>query len=298
MSSLTGLSAFPITPTDAEGRIDASGLSRLIHRLAAANVDSIGLLGSTGIYMYLSREERRAAIEVAVEHSSATPLLVGIGAMRTDEALRLAQDAKAIGAAAGLISAVSYAPLSQDEVFEHISAVARESQLPLCIYDNPGTTHFAFTPDLVKRLSHLPGIIGIKNPPPAGPLPNHLSAQRIATPKGFVIGYSGDWCCAEAMIAGADTWFSVLGGIFPKTCLALTRAAQAGETAGAKRLDAALEPVWGLFRKYTSLRVVYEIARQLGLSTAEPPRPILSVCEDAKRDIATTLASLPQGMTE
>lgn len=298
MLPLKGLCAFPITPTDAAGLVDASSLGRLINRLTAANVDSIGLLGSTGVYMYLTREERRAAIEVAMERCAATPLLVGVGALRTDDALRYALDAKAIGATAGLISAASYAPLSQEEVCEHISTVARESQLPLCIYDNPGTTHFSFTTDLVERLSKLPGIIGIKNPPPSGSLRDHLSAQRAATHKGFLIGYSGDWCCAEAMIAGADTWFSVLGGVFPQTCLALTRAAQSGDDAEVERLHRVLEPVWVLFRKYASLRVVYEIVRQLDLSAAEPPRPILPVCEEAKRDVAAMLASLPRDMTE
>ena len=37
---------------------------------------------------------------------------------------------------------MSYTPLTEDEVFEHFATVARESGLPLCIYDNPGTTHF------------------------------------------------------------------------------------------------------------------------------------------------------------
>lgn len=300
MSALKGLSAFPITPADASGRVDTVALRRLIDRLTAARVDSIGLLGSTGIYMYLTREERRRAIEAAQEQCGGkTRVVVGVGALRTDEAIRLAQDAKALGAAIGLLSPVSYAPLSQDEVFEHFSTVARESGLPICIYDNPGTTHFTFSADLVAKLSQVPGIVGIKNPPPPeGQMAQHLAAQRSATPQGFAIGYSGDWCCTEALIAGADAWYSVLGGTLPKVCLKITRAAQAGDVAEARRLDAALAPVWGLFRKHTSQRTVYEIARQLGLSNAEPPRPILPVCDAGKQDIAAVLHGLPAGIAE
>jgi 4-hydroxy-tetrahydrodipicolinate synthase len=300
MSPLKGLSAFPITPADATGRVDTVALRRLIDRLTAAGVDSIGLLGSTGIYMYLTREERRRALEAAQEQCGGKiPLVVGVGALRTDDAIRLAQDAKAIGAAVGLLSPVSYAPLSQNEVFEHFSAVARESGLPICIYDNPGTTHFTFTPELVARLSRVPGIVGIKNPPPPeGQMVHHLSGQRTATSEGFAIGYSGDWCCPEALNAGADAWYSVLGGTFPKVCLKITRAAQAGDATEVRRLDTALAPVWELFRNYTSQRTVYEIVRQLGLATAEPPRPILPVCEAGKKDIATVLRGLPAGMAE
>lgn len=54
----TGLSAFPLTPADAEGVIDTDALSVLVDRLASAGVDSICLLGSTGIYAYLDRAER------------------------------------------------------------------------------------------------------------------------------------------------------------------------------------------------------------------------------------------------
>lgn len=300
ISPLTGLSAFPITPTDDTGRVDTVALRRLIERLTAAGVDSIGLLGSTGIYMYLTREERRRALEAAQEQCGGkTPLVVGAGALRTDETIRLAQDAKAMGAAVGLLSPVSYAPLSHDEVFEHFSTVARKSGLPICIYDNPGTTHFTFTPELVSRLSRVPGIIGIKNPPPPeGEMVRRLRDQRAGTAGGFSIGYSGDWCCAAALMVGADCWHSVLGGTLPKVCLAITRAAQAGDLAEAQRLDTALAPVWELFRKYTSQRTVYEIVRQLGLSTAAAPRPILPVCEAGRQEIATVLRNLPAEVAE
>jgi len=145
MNVFNGLSAFPITPADETGRVDIAAIRRLARRLTDAGVDSIGLLGSTGSYPYLSRGERRRAIDAAVEEvGNTTPLIVGIGALRTDEVVALAKDAKAIGASAGLLSAMSYLPLSQDEVYEHFAQVAAQTDLPICIYDNPGTTHFRF----------------------------------------------------------------------------------------------------------------------------------------------------------
>jgi hypothetical protein len=60
---LKELSAFPITPSDAEGRVDIAALRMLVGRLRAASVGSIGLLGSTGTYAYLSRSERRRAVD-------------------------------------------------------------------------------------------------------------------------------------------------------------------------------------------------------------------------------------------
>ncbi|WP_306664756.1 dihydrodipicolinate synthase family protein [Bradyrhizobium sp. Arg816] len=116
------------------GSIDESALESLLGRLIAADVDSIGLLGSTGSYVFFTREERRRAIEIATRKvEERAPLLVGIGALRTDEAVKLAQDARLAGATAGLLAAVSYTPLMDDEVFTHFETVARLGKLPLCI---------------------------------------------------------------------------------------------------------------------------------------------------------------------
>ena len=202
---LKGLSAFPITPADADGRVDVPALRRLVARLAGAGVDSVGLLGSTGTYAYLTRAERRRALEAALDETSGrVPILVGVGALRTDEAVALAQDARSAGAAAGLLAPVSYTPLTEDEVFEHFCTVARQSHLPVCIYDNPATTHFRFGPALVGRLARVPGIAALKRPAPeADAVADHLGALRASVPDGFPIGFSGDWNAAEALGAGA-----------------------------------------------------------------------------------------------
>lgn len=299
MTILDGLSAFPITPSNADGRVDASALRQLVSPLLAAKVDSIGLLGSTGTYMYLPRAERRRALEIAVETAAGkTPILVGVGALRTDEAVQLAQDAKAIGAAAGLLAPVSYTPLDEGEVFEHFATVACESGLPICIYNNPGTTHFQFSPVLVGRLSRVPGIVAIKSPAPdAEAIAAHLAELRRASAEGFSLGYSGDWNTVEGLLAGASTWYSVLGGIFPEICVAIVRAVEKGDAAEARRLNASLEPLWDLFKTFSSLRVVYAIAEARGICRAQPPRPILPLPAQARQKVVETLGRLAPELT-
>ncbi|SFL76541.1 dihydrodipicolinate synthase family protein [Methylobacterium pseudosasicola] len=294
LDKISGLSAFPITPSDAEGSVDETGLRRLLARLAEAEVDSIGLLGSTGTYAYLSREERRRAVTIAAETlGGRVPILVGIGALRTDEAIRLAQDARAAGADAGLLAPVSYTPLTDDEVFRHFEAVAGEGGLPLVIYDNPSTTHFRFSPALIGRIARLPGVVAAKCPAPepeaaaAG-----VATLRAAVPADVSVGFSGDWNVTEALIAGGAAWFSVAGGLFPRTCLAITRAVQAGDAAQARALNAELAPLWILFKAHSSLRVVYALADHLGLCRAEPPRPILPLAPEIRAEIFATVRTL------
>ena len=294
MSPFTGLSAFPITPADPAGRIDAPALARLVGRLADARVHSVGLLGSTGSTPYFTRAERRRAIEAAAPVlAGRTALLVGVGALRTDDAVALAADARTAGADAGLLAPISYTPLLDDEVFEHYRAVAATG-LPLCIYENVATTGFTFSPGLIARLSRVSGIAAVKRaaPEPAE-VPAALSSLRAACAPGFRIGYAVDARAAEAMLAGADAWYSVAAGLFPGPCAAIVHAIAAGDAVEARRLNAVMQPLWDLFTRHTSVRVMFAAARHLGLVTTDPPRPVLPLPATAMREVADALSRLP-----
>lgn len=277
MTLFRGLSAFPITPADPEGRVQIEALCRLLERIHEAGADSVGLLGSTGGYAYLSRSERRRAIEAAVGCiGGKTPIIVGVGALRTDEAVTLARDAQEAGADGLLLAPMSYTPLTDAEVYQHVLAVAETTDLPLCLYNNPTTTRFTFSEGLIAELARHPRIAAVKMPLPAdGEFAGEIGRLRSMTPDGFAIGHSGDWGATEALLAGSDAWFSVVAGLLPEPALRLTHAAQAGDAAEARRVDAAFQPLWSLFQELGSVRVMFALADALDLGRFEPPRPIL-----------------------
>ncbi len=289
-----GLSAFPITPADAHGRVHTGALSSLLTRIDKAGADSIGLLGSTGSYMYLSREEKRRAIETAAGClAGRTPVIVGIGALRTDEAVTLAQDARDAGAQGLLLAPVSYTPLGDDEVFEHFAAVATATELPLCVYNNPGTTHFSISNALLTRLAAVPSIVAVKNPAlPAADIGAAHQATLAAVPADFAVGYSGDWLVTDAILSGGVAWYSVIAGILPEPSIKLMRAAQAGDRAEVQRINALFEPLWTLFRELSSYRVVHAVANLLELSRFAPPRPILLLSPADRQRVKAALEIL------
>ena len=288
MALFHGLSAFPITPTDAHGVVDTGAVERLTSRLVTAGVDSIGLLGSTGGYAYLSRTERQRAIQAAVATAAGkVPLMVGVGALRTDDAQQLARDAAEAGADALLLAPMSYTPLTQDEVFQHYVAVTGVTDLPLCVYNNPGTTHFTFTRELLARLASVPNVAAIKMPlPGAMTIKVELDQLRGGPMERLAIGYSGDWGAAEAFLSGADAFYSVVGGLLPDIAMAMRRAAASGDRREVERIDTTLQPMWALFREFGSIRVMYAAATELQLSDAAPPRPILPLSRDEQRRVA------------
>lgn len=84
----TGLSAFPLTPITASG-VDEQGVSKILARLTAARVDSLGILGSTGSYAYLTREQRNHIATLAKQLAEDIPVMVCVGAVSTDAILHL-----------------------------------------------------------------------------------------------------------------------------------------------------------------------------------------------------------------
>ena len=293
---LTGLSAFPLTPLDESG-LDERAFAVIVERLAAAGVDSIGALGSTGSYAYLDREERRRVLALAVRHAAGTPVLAGIGALRTRDVLAHAADAQEAGASAVLLAPVSYQPLTPDEVFGLYEDVTAALSVPLVVYDNPATTRFTFTDELHAAIARLPHVASVKIPPvPLDPdaARERIDALRALLPADVTLGISGDASAATALAAGCDAWYSVLAGVLPEPCLAITRAAHDGGDAAA--LSARLEPVWALFARHGSLRVAAAIAEELGLASGPIlPRPLRGLGPEARADVRAALVQTGLG---
>lgn len=291
----SGLSAFPLTPLHETG-IDEAAFVRLVERLRAAGVDSIGALGSTGSYAYLTRGERLRIAQLAAQHAGAIPVIVGIGALRTRDVLELAQDAQQAGARGVLLAPVSYQNLSDDEVFSLFDAVTRSLSVPLCVYDNPATTHFVFSDELHGRIAQLPNVASIKIPGvPAKPDAAQARVDRLRAliPRHVTIGVSGDAFAATGLNAGCEAWYSVIAGLFPQLAVAITRAAQAGNAQAATRLSEQLAPLWALFLQYGSLRVIATAAELRGLvSTPCLPLPVQSLQGEVRQHLGTILDAL------
>lgn len=288
-----GLSAFPLTPLNGE-RVDLDGVAKLVAHAAQAGVDSLGVLGSTGNYAYLSRDERRAVLETSVTAADGVPVLAGVGAVRTRDVLVLAEDAQAAGASALLLAPVSYQRLTEAEVFGLYEDVAAETTLPVVVYDNPGTTGFTFTDDLHARIARIPGITSVKIPPPgAGEVDARVSKLRAVLPKETSVGISGDWVAAEALLAGCDLWYSVIAGVLPQQARTIVDHAVAGRVDLVQKASVRLEPLWSLFRTYGSLRVTAALAEDLGLlSSAALPRPLQGLNNEGRGRVAQAIAEM------
>lgn len=291
-----GLSAFPLTPITASG-FDEEGFCRILQRITAVEADSIGVLGSTGSYAYLTREQRKHIATLAVEQSNNIPVMVCVGAMATEQVLHLIDDAQTAGASALLLPALSYQRLREDEVFALFETVARHTSLPVCVYDNPGTTHFTFSDMLYTRIAALSGVGSIKIPglpEKAEEAAARVKEIRAQLPAEITLGISGDAFAGVGLNAGCEAWYSVCGGLFPRVAKEITEASARGDRQQVTQLTERLDPLWQLFRKHGgSIRVIAAAAGVLGLTRGDClPRPLLPLDADATVEIAAVINAL------
>ncbi|GAA3060114.1 MULTISPECIES: dihydrodipicolinate synthase family protein [Actinomycetes] len=286
----SGLSAFPLTPfrraADGTDTVDLDAVSSLVARCASAGAQSITVLGSTGSYAYLDRTERRDVLEAAVAASPGSPVLAGVGALRTSAVLEHVRDAEAAGADGLLLAPVSYQPLSEDEVVGLFDDVCRRTELPVALYDNPRTTGFRFTPELYGRIAALPQLAAVKIPPlPEDPAQARdvVAAVRTEVPDDVALGISGDPSALRGLTSGCAAWFSVIGGVLPGAARRLVE----------RRDDTELTPLWPLMATHGSLRVAAAAAEHLGLAPRDClPRPLRGLDEDARAHVADALETV------
>lgn len=299
MNKITGLSAFPLTPLR-DDQVDEAAFIALIHRLVAAGVDSITALGSTGSYAYLTSQERARVAQLAVKHAGDIPVFIGVGALRTTQVLANIDAAESAGAAGVLLAPMTYQPLTDRDVFELFRTVTAHTQLPVIVYDNPGTTHFTFSLKLYEKIAKLPGIASIKIPgvpPDPTAAREHVAAIRAVVPEHVSIGVSGDAFGAAGLIAGCDVWYSVIAGTLPEPALQITRAAQEGNADVALAESHRLQPLWDLFAEFGgSVRVTAAIAEHLGLAPARClPLPLQGLADDQRARVKGVIDKLVLG---
>jgi len=245
----------------------------------------------------MTRKQRGRIARLAVEHADNIPVMVCVGAVSADEVLRLADDAQAAGASALLLPPVAYQALHEDEVYGLFEMVARHVTVPLCVYDNPGKTHFSFSDELHCKIATLPAVQSIKIPP----VPSDMDAAvsmirnlRGKLPLEVTIGISGDSSAANGLIAGCAVWYSVFGGLFPEAAKKITDAAAAGDHAAVREYHDRLSPLWELFHQHGGgFRIIAAAASILGLAAENClPRPLLPVRADKCAELKHVISSL------
>lgn len=250
-----------VTPMFDDGSVDWGSLDALLEMHLREGTGAIVSVGTTGESSTLSVQEHCAVVSRTVDKiAGAIPVIAGTGANSTAEAIELTAAAQGDGADACLLVTPYYNKPTQEGLYQHHKAVADAVSIPQLLYNVPGRTGVDMLPETVGRLADIENIVGIKDA--TGDLQRGRQVLDVCAGKMAV--YSGDDAtAAELMLMGAQGNISVTANVAPALMAGLCNLAMAGETAGARTLDARLQPLHkALFLEPNPIPVKWALARQ------------------------------------
>jgi len=226
-----------------DGEIDADAFEKLIELQIAAGISGIIPVGTTGESPTLAHEEREELIKLAIAIANQRcQVLVGTGSNSTHHAIAYTKMAEKLGAAGALIVAPYYNKPSQEGLFRHYQVIARETKLPIMLYNIPGRCGVDILPDTVVRLAtECRNIVSIKE---ASGSVERVNELRARLPNEFTILSGDDALTLPFMAVGAVGVVSVASNVFPAEVGALVDAFAAGDMARARALHRRMLPVF------------------------------------------------------
>ncbi|MGQ0627683.1 MAG: dihydrodipicolinate synthase family protein [Phycisphaerales bacterium] len=215
------------TPFERDGCVDYAILSRHAAWLAKEGSRAIVALGSLGEGGTLEPAEKERVLATLVEHAG-VPVVAGVGAMSTQEAVRIARVAERQGCM-GLMVLPPYAYCgSWRETKEHFAAVMDATGLSCMLYNNPIAYGTDTTPTQIAELAmERPTLHAVKE---SSADVRRVTALRSAVGERLALLVGVDDLLVEGVAAGATGWIAGLANAFPRESVELLNLSLAGRT--------------------------------------------------------------------
>ena len=277
-----------ITPFK-DGAVDEKTFSAFVDWQIKEGSHGLVPMGTTGESPTVTHEEQRRVIEIAVEVAERrVPVVAGAGSNSTDEAISLTRFAEDIGADAVLSVVPYYNKPTQEGLFQHFSAVAKATSLPVVLYSVPGRTVVDIAVDTMARLrdAHA-NIIGVKD---ATASMEKASMTRAKLGPDFILLSGEDMTALGFMAHGGHGCISVTSNVAPKLCAQFQNACMQGNFSAALMLQDKLVPLHkSLFLENNPGGIKYA-ASKLGLCANEFRLPVVPVTKSNEQAIDSAMA--------
>ena len=240
---LSGLIPATVTPLTGDFALDVPALRSYIRWLRGfEGVKALAVNMDTGEGPHLGQEERRRVLETyADETQGQTPLLAGIAARYTAEAVEQARDAASLGAS-GLvvfpIPAFAGELLPPELPFEYHAAIARATDLPLVLFQlQPALGGVIFTPEALRRLLEIDQVVAITEASFDRACFAETAGLLASAPRRIALLTGNDNFILDSFLAGADGALIGMGTVAIAEQVDMIAKAKAGDEAGARRIE-------------------------------------------------------------
>jgi len=280
-----------ITPHTPDFEIDQDKFVQTIDMLIEAGVAGLIVAGTTGEYYAQTSDERIMLMKLAKSAiKDRVPLIVGTGAIRTEDSIFFAEQAKQTGANALLISTPPYAYPTSREIALHALAVDRAANLPAMLYNYPGRMSVNMDEETLDRLGRSPNFCAIKES--SGDV-NRLHMLARDYPH-IQLSCGMDDQALEFFAWGARSWVCAGSNFAPEAHIALHKAcAIEGNFDKGRRIMSAMLPLMRVLEQGGKFVQCIKHGLTLrGIDAGPPRKPLQGLNKDDKRELAEVITTM------
>lgn len=284
------------TPFKADGQVDHDFLARHALQMIDAGCKGIVPLGSLGEAATLSFDEKTAILRTLVKAlDGRAPVIPGIASLSTDEAVRLAQEARAIGCSGLMVLPPYVYSTDWREMSAHVKAVIAATDLPCMLYNNPVAYKTDFTPAQIAELAgEFPNLQAVKE---SSADVRRFAAIRALAGDRLELLVGMDDALVEGVSMGAVGWIAGLVNAYPAESVKLFELARDGGAKAAESLYAWFLPLLRLDTVPTFVQLIKLVQSRVGMGSETVRAPRLPVVgaerEHALKVIDHAIATKP-----
>jgi 4-hydroxy-tetrahydrodipicolinate synthase len=285
-----------ITPLTATGQIDNAAFADVLEYLIESKVHGIIIGGSTGeYYAHTSQERIDLAAHAKDVIGNRVALIVGTGAIRTEDSVEYAKAARAIKADAILVGSPPYALPTEQENAIHALAVDQAAGLPIMLYNYPGRMSVSMGDEYFKAVSASKNVVAIKES--SGDM---AQVHRLATQYPHIALSCGwDDQALEFFAWGARSWVCAGSNFVPREHIALYEACVIEKDFDkGRKIMSAFMPLMDFLEGGKFVQAIKAGCAFNGLRTGSVRAPLQPLFEDEKQALETVITNLKRDVAQ
>jgi 4-hydroxy-tetrahydrodipicolinate synthase len=271
--------------------LNHDAMQQTVDLLVNAGVHGIIVAGTTGEYYAMTMKERVYMMGVAKEMiAGRVPMIIGTGAIRTEDSVEYARQAKLHGADAILIATPPYAYPTGREIALHALAIDREANLPAMLYNYPGRMSVNMDEECLDRLGRSPNFCAIKE---SSGDPNRLHMLARDYPH-IALSCGMDDQALEFFAWGACSWVCAGSNFAPEAHIALYQAcAVEGDFTKGRAIMSAMLPLMRVLEQGGKfIQCIKHGLTMRGVDVGPPRKPLQPLNKDDKRELEQVIKTM------
>ena len=254
-----------LTPFNPDDKLDLKMFEKNLAAQLGSGVHGIIIGGSLGEASTITEKEKEEMTEFAVEYlRGKIPVILNIAESRTGDAIKQAANAgkwKADGIM--LLPPMRY-KTDDRETIAYFQVVAKSTDLPIMIYNNPPDYKIDTRPDMFEELAECENITALKE---SSRDVTNLTRMKNLFGDRFKILCGVDTLAMEELCLGADGWVAGLVCAFPKETVAIYNLVKDGKIAEATKIYRWFMPLLELDIHPKLVQYIKLAAQQTGIGS-------------------------------